>query len=93
MTLAEQRQRSNTRSWKRWPMRHVERQPDWVVRVSVNHAERLMVEAKSKNYPLAAAWLKRAKAAYQRLGQTVEWQLIWRSIKEQYKRRPRCRRS
>jgi uncharacterized Zn finger protein len=62
--------------------------PDWVVRVSVHHAERLMVEVKSKNYPLAAAWLKRAKAAYQQLGQVVDWQRYLAHIKEQYKRRP-----
>ena len=52
----------------------IHHQPDWVIRVSVQHAERLMVEVKSKNYPLAAAWLKRTKAAYQKLGQGVEWQ-------------------
>jgi len=51
----------------------VQHHPDWVARVSVKHAERLMIEANSKNYPIAAAWLKRAKAAYQQLGQIAEW--------------------
>lgn len=62
--------------------------PDWVARISLKHAERLMVEVKSSNYPIAAAWLKRAKAAYQRLGKTTEWSQYLAKIKEQYKRRP-----
>ena len=33
----------------------IERQPDGVV-----HGERLIVEPKSSNYPIGAAWLKRA---------------------------------
>jgi uncharacterized Zn finger protein len=66
----------------------IQQQPDWVMRVSVKHAERLMVEPKSSNYPIAAAWLKRAKAAYQQLGQNAEWQRYLAHIKEQYKRRP-----
>lgn len=66
----------------------IQQQPEWVAHVSVKHAERLMVEPKSSNYPIAAAWLKRAKLAYQQLGQTVEWQRYLAHIKEQYKRRP-----
>jgi uncharacterized Zn finger protein len=66
----------------------IQHYPDWVLRVSVKHAERLMVEANSKNYPIAAGWLKRVKAAYQVLGQTAEWRRYLARIKEQYKRRP-----
>ena len=66
----------------------IQQQPDWVIRVSLKHAERLMVEANSKNYPIAAAWLKRAKAAYQQLGQDAEWQKYLMKVREQYKRRP-----
>ena len=62
--------------------------PEWVARRSVKQAERLMVEPKSKNYPIAASWLKRAKKAYAHLGQTREWQAYLNKIKEQYKRRP-----
>jgi len=47
-----------------------------------------MEEAKSKNYPIAAAWLKRAKQAYQHLGQTQEWKMYLAKVKEKYKRRP-----
>jgi uncharacterized Zn finger protein len=61
---------------------------EWAAQVSLQHAERLMVEAKSKNYPLAAEWLKRVKKAYALLGKTGEWQAYLHSIKEQYKRRP-----
>lgn len=66
----------------------VQQRPEWVGRVSMKHAERLMVEVKSSNYPIAAAWLKRVKAAYQQLGQGEDWQRYLTHIKEQYKRRP-----
>jgi uncharacterized Zn finger protein len=62
--------------------------PEWVVRTSRKHAERLMVEPKSKNYPLAAKWLKRAKKAYSQLEQKDEWQKYLAKLKEQYRRRP-----
>jgi uncharacterized Zn finger protein len=62
--------------------------PEWVARMSVKQAERLMVEAKSKNYPIAANWLKKAKKAYSQMGQTQEWQAYLQKVKEQYKRRP-----
>jgi uncharacterized Zn finger protein len=62
--------------------------PDWVVKVSLKHAERLMTEPKSKNYPIAAAWLKRAKQAYKLLGKTDEWKNYLGETKEKYKRRP-----
>lgn len=62
--------------------------PEWVVKVSLKHAERLMSEAKSKNYPIAAAWLKRAKQAYKLLGKTDEWKKYLGETKEKYKRRP-----
>lgn len=62
--------------------------PEWVVKISLKHAERLMPEAKSKNYPIAAAWLKRAKQAYKLLGKSDEWKRYLGEIKEKYKRRP-----
>ena len=66
----------------------VAHRPEWVMRTSVKHAERLMVEVKSKNYPIAASWLKKAKEAYQQLGRQSEWQAYLNKIKERYKRRP-----
>lgn len=61
---------------------------EWALQTSRQQAEHLMIEPKSKYYPQAAAWLQRAKQAYQRLGRTDEWQTYLQGIKEQYKRRP-----
>jgi uncharacterized Zn finger protein len=66
----------------------VQHHPEWVVKISLKHAERLMSEAKSKNYPIAAAWLKRAKQAYKLLGKADEWKRYLGETKEKYKRRP-----
>lgn len=66
----------------------IEYRPDWVARISLKHAERLMTEAKSKNYPIVAAWLKRAKQAYKLLGKTDEWKKYLDETKEKYRRRP-----
>jgi len=62
--------------------------PEWVARTSIKQAERLMAEAQSKHYPIAANWLKKAKQAYVQMGQTHEWQAYLEKVKEQYKRRP-----
>jgi uncharacterized Zn finger protein len=66
----------------------VQHRPEWVVKISMKHAERLMSEVKSKNYPIAAAWLKRAKHAYKLLGKTDEWRRYLEETREKYKRRP-----
>jgi len=66
----------------------MQHRPEWVVKISLKHADRLMSEAKSKNYPIAAAWLARAKQAYKLLGKTDEWKKYLGKIKEEYKRRP-----
>ena len=66
----------------------LQHRPEWVVKVSLKNAERLMVEVKSKNYPIAAEWLKRAKKAYVQLGQTGEWKAYLQKTKEKYSRRP-----
>lgn len=62
--------------------------PEWVARMSVKQAERLMTEPKSKNYPIAAEWLQRAKRAYIRLGQTAEWRNYLTKVSDKYKQRP-----
>lgn len=66
----------------------IQHRPEWVVQISLKHAERLMSETKSKNYPIAATWLKRAKQAYKLLGKTDEWKRYLEETKEKYKRRP-----
>ena len=62
--------------------------PEWVIRASIKQAEDLIAQTKSNLYPAAADWLKRAKAAYAKLGRTSEWQKYLQQLKEQYKRRP-----
>lgn len=62
--------------------------PEWVAKISLKHAERLMTEVKSKNYPIAATWLKRAKQAYKLLGKMDEWESYLGKTREKYKRRP-----
>lgn len=66
----------------------IEHRSEWVARISLKHAERLMTEAKSKNYPIVAVWLKRAKQAYKLMGKTDEWKKYLDETKEKYKRRP-----
>lgn len=66
----------------------IQHRPEWVVQISLKHGERLMAEVKSKNYPIAATWLKRAKQAYKLLGKTDEWKKYLEETKEKYKRRP-----
>ncbi len=62
--------------------------PEWVAQISRKHAERLMVEPQSKNYPIAGAWLKRAKQAHAALDQTTEWRAYVDKLKDKYRRRP-----
>jgi len=66
----------------------MQHRPEWVAQISLKHAERLMSEVKSKNYPIAAVWLKRAKQAYKLLGKTDEWKGYLEETKKKYKRRP-----
>jgi uncharacterized Zn finger protein len=66
----------------------ITRRPEWVICVSVNHAESLIAPTKSSLYPAATGWLHRAKAAYTYSGRTDEWQEYLRRLKEQYRRRP-----
>ena len=66
----------------------IEHRPEWVIRTSIKHAESLIAPTKSSLYPAAADWLRRAKAAYARLGRDGEWQNYLLRLKEQYRRRP-----
>lgn len=62
--------------------------PEWVIRASIRQAEKLIEPTKSNLYPIAADWLRRAKAAYAKLGQKDEWQKYLNDLKEKYRRRP-----
>ena len=66
----------------------ITRRPEWVVIASVKYAEALIAPTKSSLYPVAADWLRRAKAAYVHSGQIDEWQEHLQRLKEQYRRRP-----
>ncbi|MEW6211282.1 MAG: SWIM zinc finger family protein [Acidobacteriota bacterium] len=66
----------------------IDHRPQWVIRVSIRQAEKLIEPTKSKLYPIAADWLRRAKAAYASLGQKDEWQRCLQKFKDEYKRRP-----
>ena len=66
----------------------IEHRPEWVIRTSIKHAESLIAPTKSNLYPAAADWLRRAKAAYARVGRDEEWQRYLLRLKEQYRRRP-----
>ena len=66
----------------------MQHRPEWVAKISLKHAERLMSEAKSKNYPIATAWLKRVKQAYKLLRKTDEWKDYLEETRGKYKRRP-----
>ena len=62
--------------------------PEWVIRASIRQAEKLIEPTKSNLYPIAADWLRRAKAAYAKLGQQDKWQKYLNNLKEKYRRRP-----
>jgi uncharacterized Zn finger protein len=62
--------------------------PEWVIRVSIKQAEKLIAETQSKYYPAAADWLRKARDAYVRLDQANQWQEYLQRLKEQYRRRP-----
>lgn len=61
---------------------------EWVIRVSIKKAEKLIAETQSKYYAAAADWLRKAKAAYAQLDQASQWQKYLQQLKEQYRRRP-----
>jgi uncharacterized Zn finger protein len=62
--------------------------PDWVVRVSIKEAEKLIEPTQSKYYPHAARWLAKAKQAYLQSGRAAEWQAYFAQLKATYARRP-----
>ncbi len=62
--------------------------PDWVIRISIQEAEKLIEPTQSKYYPHAARWLAKAKQAYIQSGRREEWQTYFNKIKTTYARRP-----
>lgn len=62
--------------------------PDWVIRVSITEAEKLIEPTQSKYYPHAARWLAKAKQAYLQSGRATEWLAYFTQLKTTYARRP-----
>lgn len=62
--------------------------PDWVIRISIGEAEKLIEPTQSKYYPHAARWLAKAKQAYVQSGRKAEWQAYFTQLKTTYARRP-----
>jgi hypothetical protein len=50
-----------------------------------------VIERESKNYPIAANWLKKAKKAYVQKGQTQQWQAYRKRSKNNISDGPPCR--
>ncbi len=65
----------------------INHRPKWVIEISKANFDNLVKETKSTTYPRAVNWLKKAKLAYQTLGQEADWQRYFAEIKELYKRR------
>jgi uncharacterized Zn finger protein len=66
----------------------IAQRPDWVIRISIQEAEKLIEPTQSKYYPHAVRWLAKAKQAYHQAGRKAEWQDYFTRIKATYARRP-----
>ncbi|MBN1449390.1 MAG: SWIM zinc finger family protein [Anaerolineales bacterium] len=62
--------------------------PDWVIRISIQEAEKLIEPTQSRYYPHAARWLAKAKQAYIQSSRAAEWQAYFNKLKITYARRP-----
>ncbi len=62
--------------------------PDWVIRISIQEAEKLIEPTQSKYYPHAARWLAKAKQAYIQSERKSEWLAYLTRLKTTYARRP-----
>lgn len=66
----------------------VAHRPDWVIRISIKEAEKLIEPTQSKYYPHAARWLAKAKQAYIQSGRKAEWLAYFAQLKTTFARRP-----
>ena len=62
--------------------------PDWVIRISIQEAEKLIEPTQSKYYPHAVRWLAKAKQAYLQSGRKAEWLAYFAQLRTTYARRP-----
>ena len=61
--------------------------PDWVIRIAITRAAALIERSQSSLYPAAAAWLRRARNAYQQKGQSDAWHAYITNLRTVYARR------
>lgn len=66
----------------------IEHRPEWVIEQGRDQAEKLIATVNVQNYPLAADWLARVKAACAALNQTPAWEVYLSHLKELNRRRP-----
>jgi uncharacterized Zn finger protein len=59
----------------------------WVIDNARPRAESIMDEGKAKSYDSAVTWLKRVKAAYQALGQDLDWSRYYQTLLNQHGRK------
>jgi len=65
----------------------VKRQPQWVIAQARKQAEPIMDGAQSAHYEDAAMWLRKAKQAYEALGQKTEWRNYLDGLREKHQRK------
>ena len=65
----------------------VKRQPQWVIAQARRQAEPIMDGAQSAHYEDAAMWLRKAKQAYEALGQKAEWRDYLNGLREKHQRK------
>lgn len=65
----------------------VNRQPQWVIAQARRQAEPIMDGAQSAYYEDAAMWLRKAKQAYEALGQKAEWRDYLDGLREKHQRK------
>ena len=65
----------------------VNRQPQWVIAQARRQAEPIIDGAQSAYYEDAAMWLRKAKQAYEALGQKAEWRDYLDGLREKHQRK------
>jgi uncharacterized Zn finger protein len=65
--------------------------PDWVIRLAVRRATRIMEAGAAGSYGLAAEWLKRAALAYDAAGRIDEWTAVIEGLIEKHRKKYKLR--
>lgn len=69
----------------------VESHPEWVISTCRRQAEEIMDQGRSQHYSDAAAWLKKARAAYRAAGDEREWQRYLEGLIARHQRKYKLR--